>query len=168
MRLFFFLIIIISNLSYSYENNQLLLHNQPKKMGNIEFKTLEGNTVNFFKKNSDKKLYLLNFWATWCPPCIKEIPELIKLEQKYKKEIDVVFISVDSNPSKVIPKFIKKHKLNNLNLFIDNKLTLSQKLGVRRMPTTILINDKLQEISKIEGYIDWLDEDVLIELNELL
>ena len=100
--------------------------------------------------------------------CIKEIPELIKLEQKYKKEIDVVFISVDSNPSKVIPKFIKKHKLNNLNLFIDNKLALSQKLGVRRMPTTILINDKLQEISKIEGYIDWLNEDVLIELNELL
>ena len=128
-------------INYYYIINQ-------KKIGYIEFKTLKGNTVNF-SKNSDKKLYLLNFWATWCPPCIKEIPELIKLEQKYKKEIDVVFISVDSNPSKVIPKFIKKHKLNNLNLFIDNKLALSQKLGVRRMPTTILINDKLQEISKL-------------------
>ena len=86
---------------------QLLLHNQPKKIGYIEFKTLKGNTVNFFQKNSDKKLYLLNFWATWCPPCIKEIPELIKLEQKYKKKLMWFLFLLIQTPSKVIPKFIK-------------------------------------------------------------
>ena len=52
MKLFFFLFIIISNLSHSYENNQLLLHNQPKKIGNIEFETLEGDK----KKNLKKKI----------------------------------------------------------------------------------------------------------------
>ncbi len=168
MRFLIFLIITISNLSHSYENNQLLLHNQSKKIGNIEFKTLEGNKINFFKENSDKKLYLLNFWATWCPPCIKEIPELIKLEEKYKNDIIVIFISVDSNPTKAIPKFLKKNNFEDILLFIDNNLELSKKLNVKRMPTTILINDELFELSRVEGYIDWLDKNILRDLKSLL
>ena len=84
MRLFFLIFIAISNLSYSYENNQLLLHNPPKKIGYIEFESLDGSKKNFFKEETKKKIYLLNFWATWCPPCIKEIPELIKLKKNLK------------------------------------------------------------------------------------
>ncbi len=168
MKLFFFLFIIISNLSHSYENNQLLLHNQPKKIGNIEFETLEGDKKKILKKKSDKKLFLINFWATWCPPCIKEIPELIRLKEKYKKDIEVVFISVDSNPSKVIPKFLKKNNFEDLVIFVDKKLTISKKLNVKIMPTTLLINNQLEELSRIEGYIDWLDKKILKELENLL
>ena len=120
------------------------------------------------KKKSDKKLFLINFWATWCPPCIKEIPELIRLKEKYKKDIEVVFISVDSNPSKVIPKFLKKNNFEDLVIFVDKKLTISKKLNVKIMPTTLLINNQLEELSRIEGYIDWLDKKILKELENLL
>ena len=75
MKIFLF-ILFISNLSYSYENNQLLLHNTPKKIDIVKLDTLNEKQINIFKKFKDKKIFLLNFWATWCPPCIKEIPEL--------------------------------------------------------------------------------------------
>ena len=49
-----------------------------------------------------KKAILINFWATWCPPCIKEIPDLIELNKKFDKEIELIFVSVDADPAKVI------------------------------------------------------------------
>ena len=58
--------------------------------------------------NSENKILLLNFWATWCAPCIKEIPELIELKEKFKNNIEVYFISVDFNVKKTVPKFLKK------------------------------------------------------------
>ena len=52
-----------------------------KKIDIIKLDTLNEKQINIFQKIQDKKIFLLNFWATWCPPCIKEIPELIKLER---------------------------------------------------------------------------------------
>ena len=130
--------------------------------------SFKGCNILWSLSKSNKKLFLINFWATWCPPCIKEIPELIRLKEKYKKDIEVVFISVDSNPSKVIPKFLKKNNFEDLVIFVDKKLTISKKLNVKIMPTTLLINNQLEELSRIEGYIDWLDKKILKELENLL
>ncbi len=164
----FLIIITISNLSYSYENNQLLLHNKPKKIEEIKLVNIEGEIVEIIKKTQNKKIYLLNFWATWCPPCIKEIPELLELKEKNEKKIEILFISVDSNPKKAIPKFLKKHKFKNMSIFSDKTLKLSKKLNVKIMPTTILVNNDLNEISRVEGYIDWLDEKIYDKFRELL
>ena len=167
MKIFLF-ILFISNLSYSYENNQLLLHNTPKKIDIIKLDTLNEKQINIFNKFQDKKIFLLNFWATWCPPCIKEIPELIKLRKKYINSIEVFFISVDSNPKKMIPKFLKKNKFEDFLIFIDNELKITKKLGVKIMPTTLIVDKDLNEIARVKGYIDWLDESVINELNSLL
>tara|TARA_B100000963_G_C22193195_1_gene479758 strand:- start:51 stop:557 length:507 start_codon:yes stop_codon:yes gene_type:complete len=168
MKYFFIIIIfVISNLSHSYENNQLLLNNEPKKVGYIELSTLKDKKINIFN-NEKKNLYLINFWATWCPPCIKEIPELLKLERKYNKDIRVIFISVDLNPKKALPKFLKKKELGKFEPFIDHKLELTKKLEVKIMPTTLIIDKELNEISRVEGYIDWLDNKFLKEFEKLL
>ena len=58
-------------------------------------------------------MILLNFWATWCPPCIKEIPDLQKLKKEFGSKLDVFFISVDSNFEEVVPKFLKKINFQN-------------------------------------------------------
>ena len=71
----FYIFLVISNLSYSYENNQLLLHNPAKKVNFFDLETLDGKKVEVADKLIKKKLILVNFWATWCPPCIKEIPD---------------------------------------------------------------------------------------------
>ena len=94
MKNFIFIIfLIITNLSYSYENNQLLLHNPAKKLNFFDLENLDGKKVNIADKLIKKKLILINFWATWCPPCIKEIPDLIKLKQKFREDIDLIFVS---------------------------------------------------------------------------
>ena len=164
----FCFILLISNLSHSYENNQLLLHNPPKKIDYLKFDTIDKKQIDVFKKSSEKKIYLLNFWATWCPPCIKEIPELMKLEKKYKDSIEVLFISVDSNPKKVIPKFLKKNGFKKLKIFVDNELEITKKLKVKIMPTTLVIDKNMQELSRVEGYINWLDDVILDQLESLL
>ena len=167
---YFILIIflVISNLSYSYENNQLLLNKPAKKINFFNLETLDGKKIEVSDKLVKKKLILINFWATWCPPCIKEIPDLIKLNKKFDKEIDVIFVSVDANPAKVIPNFLKKTKLENFQTYIDKKLDLTKELGVKVMPTTLVINEGLYELSRVEGYINWLNQELLNELKNLL
>ena len=160
--------LVISNLSYSYENNQLLLQNPAKKINFFDLETLDGKKINVADKLIKKKLILINFWATWCPPCIKEIPDLMRLEKKFENEIDVIFVSVDANPTKVIPNFLKKNNLEDFQTYIDKKLNLTKELGVKVMPTTLVINEGPYELSRVEGYINWLNEELLKELKNLL
>ena len=169
MKYFIFIIfLIISNLSYSYENNQLLLQNQAKKINFFDLETLDGKKIKIADKLIKKKLILINFWATWCPPCIKEIPDLIKLEKKFENEIEVIFVSVDANPKKVIPNFLKKNNLEDFQTYIDKKLNLTKELDVKVMPTTLVIHEGPYELSRVEGYINWLNEELLKELKNLL
>ena len=105
-KIIFLSLLFFSNLSYSDNNNQLLLIKDPKK---IEvFSIIDINDNEKIISSSENKILLLNFWATWCAPCIKEIPELIELKKKFKKSVEVYFISVDFNVKKTVPKFLKK------------------------------------------------------------
>ena len=166
--LIFIISLVISNLSYSYENNQLLLHNPAKKINFFDLETLDGKKVEVADKLNKKKLILVNFWATWCPPCIKEIPDLLNLKKKFERDIEIIFVSVDANPTKVIPKFLKKNELENFQTYIDKKLNLTKELKVKVMPTTLVITEGPYELSRVEGYIDWLNKELLTELEKLL
>ena len=169
MKYFIFIIsLVISNLSYSYENNQLLLHNPAKKINFFDLETLDGKKVEVADKLIKKKLILVNFWATWCPPCIKEIPDLLNLEKRFERDIEIIFVSVDANPAKVVPKFLKNNELENFQTYIDKKLNLTKELEVKVMPTTLIITKGPYELSRIEGYIDWLNKELLTELEKLL
>ena len=169
MKYFIFIIsLVISNLSYSYENNQLLLHNPAKKINFFDLETLDGKRVKVADKLVKKKLILINFWATWCPPCIKEIPDLLNLKKTFERDIEIIFVSVDANPTKVIPKFLKKNELENFHTYIDKKLTLTKELKVKVMPTTLVITKGPYELSRVEGYIDWLNKELLTEFEKIL
>ena len=152
-RIIFLSFLIFSNLSYSDNNNQQLLIKDPKKV-----ETFSAKDINDYEKiisSSEKKILLLNFWATWCAPCIKEIPELLELKKKFKNDVEIYFLSVDSNVKKTVPKFLKKNKLEDLKVLNDEKLKISSKFGVKVMPTTVIINKKFEEVAQIKGYVDW-------------
>ena len=154
VRLTLFLFtIIFSNLSYSDDNNQLQINKPPVSIEPFTLITENGIEENFF--NTNEKVILLNFWATWCPPCIKEIPDLQKLKKELGSRLEIFFISVDSNFDKVVPKFLKKNKFSKLKVFNDQKLIISNKFKVRTMPTTIIINKEFKEIYRVVGYVDW-------------
>ena len=154
VRLTLFLFtIIFSNLSHSDDNNQLQINKPPVSIEPFTLITENGIEENFF--NTNEKVILLNFWATWCPPCIKEIPDLQKLKKELGSRLEIFFISVDSNFDKVVPKFLKKNKFSKLKVFNDQKLIISNKFKVRTMPTTIIINKEFKEIYRVVGYVDW-------------
>ncbi len=81
MKYFLILFLITTNLTYSDENNQLLLHKEAKNISDIKLNSLDYKTFHLLS-SLNKKLYIINFWATWCTPCIKEIPDLINLKKK--------------------------------------------------------------------------------------
>ena len=90
MKYLFFLFFIITNLSYSYANNQLLLHKEVKNIPDVKLNSLNYEDYSLLSA-SNKNLYIVNFWATWCAPCVKEIPDLILLKEKIGKDVGCFF-----------------------------------------------------------------------------
>ncbi len=165
-KIIFLSFLFVSNLSYSDNNNQQLLIKDPKKIEIFSIKDIYDNETTI--SNSENKILLFNFWATWCAPCIKEIPELVELKERFKNSLEVYFVSVDFNVKKTVPKFLKKNKLENLPIFNDEKLKISNKFGVKVMPTTVIINKNFEEIAQVKGYVDWLSPQYINFIKKLL
>tara|TARA_Y100000589_G_C26982597_1_gene559206 strand:+ start:189 stop:707 length:519 start_codon:yes stop_codon:yes gene_type:complete len=157
---------LFSNLSYSDDNNQLLLHENSKKFQDIFLVTLNDKKEEL--KISNKEITIMNFWATWCPPCIKEIPQLLEIKKKHRDNINLIFVTMDLNVDTVIPKFLKKHKFKNMKMYKDTQMELSEQLGVKILPTTIIFDKNINEVSRVEGLIDWLDTKNLEVIEELI
>ena len=165
-KIVFLSFLFFSNLSYSDNNNQQLLIKDPKKVETFLVKDI--NDVEKTISNAENKVLLLNFWATWCAPCIKEIPELIELKEKFKNNIEVYFFSVDFNVKKTVPKFLKKNKIEGLSVLNDEKLKVSDKFKIKVMPTTVVINKNFEEVAQVKGYVDWLSPEYINFIKKLL
>ena len=164
LKIIFFLLFSFYH-AEANDNNELIFHNSPKKIEALNLKKLDGTSVNI--KNISNNYLIINFWATWCPPCIKEIPDLLEIQEKFKDKIKLVFISIDSSPEKVIPNFIKKNKFKNFDVYTDQQFLASKNLNIKIMPTTIIVNKELFEIARITGYAKWLDKSFIKKIEEL-
>ena len=164
LKIIFFLLFSFYH-AEANDNNELIFHNSPKKIEALNLKKLDGTSVNL--RNISNNYLIINFWATWCPPCIKEIPDLLEIQEKFKEKIKLVFISVDSSPEKVIPNFIKKNKFKNFDVYTDQQFLASKNLNIKIMPTTIIVNKELFEIARITGYAKWLDKSFIKKIEEL-
>lgn len=163
LKLFLLFIFYFYNVSAN-DNKELIFNQNPDVIKNVQFKGLNGENKTL--KDYKNKIVIINFWATWCSPCIKEIPDLIKLEEKFSNKIKVLFVSVDSSPQKTIPKFIKKKKFENFDIFTDQDFKLSNQLNVKVMPTSLLVKN-YKEISRISGYLNWLDLKIINQISKL-
>ena len=84
------------------------------------------------------KVVMVNFWATWCPPCLEEMPAMERLYRKHKDAgFTLVAISVDADPKKVKP-FVSEHKLT-MPIGVDPKMDLANTYGVRALPSSFMI-----------------------------
>jgi cytochrome c biogenesis protein CcmG/thiol:disulfide interchange protein DsbE len=84
------------------------------------------------------KVVLVNFWATWCPPCLEEMPAMERLWRKHKDAgFVLVAVSVDTDPQKVVP-FVAEHKLT-FPIAFDSKMAVADKYGVRALPSSFIL-----------------------------
>ena len=116
------------------------------------------NTTLTDEKNIEKKLfnildinsnYVVNFWATWCIPCKKELPDLKKMKID-NKNFKIIIISIDKKSIKDQLNFLKKNKVNELTTYFDKNMEIFKSLKLRGVPTTLLIRQQ-KIIAKKEG-----------------
>ncbi len=116
---------------------------------NITLPDLSGKQVSF--SDFKGKVVILDFWATWCGPCVAEIPHFKTLYEKYHdRGLEIVGVSVDVNAAKVVPPFVEEHEIP-YTILLGNA-GLQRKFNLRGLPTTYVIDRKGRVVEKLLGY----------------
>jgi thiol-disulfide isomerase/thioredoxin len=105
--------------------------------------------------NSNGRWRLINLWATWCAPCIKEMPALQRLDAAMEGQLfDVVTISLDRDPVRAL-RHLQQHELGRLPGNLDPTGAIMESLAVRGLPTSVLIDPNGHEVARYEGDAPW-------------
>ena len=103
-----------------------------------------------------EEILVINFWATWCAPCKKEMPSLNALAQNMKHEdFQIITVASGRNSKKAIDAFFNDYNLFNLSKYRDPKGKMAIEYGVTALPTTVVIDPTGVEIGRVIGDIDW-------------
>ena len=112
---------------------------------------------------------VVNFWATWCAPCRKEMPTLEALDKAFEgKGLDVVTIATGRNPAPAIDKFFTDIGVENLTKYLDPKQALARDMAVLGLPATVILNRDAQEIARLTGDADWNAPEAIAILTALV
>ncbi len=115
------------------------------------------------------KHVLLNFWATWCGPCRKEMPMLSDLQRELGGEdFEVVTIATGRNSPMGMKKFFEEYGVDNLPLHRDPQAELGREMGVFGLPVTVILTPDGQEIARMQGEADWSTENAKAILRALI
>jgi len=113
------------------------------------------------------KVVLLNFWATWCPPCKAEMPAMNRLYHEIKaRGFEIIAVSTDNSLS-TIRDYLAKNRVD-FPILHDEKKSVSKQYRVFSMPTTFLIDKNGTIVEKFYGEYDWTDSDVRKQIEKLL
>ncbi len=129
---------------------------------NWNLKGINTNDLKFV--DAKEKVIIVNFWATWCPPCRAEMPSLQKLYDDYKDKIEFIFVTNEN--SDTVTRFLEK---NNYTLPSFNQYTNTPKeFNVSSIPATYIINKKGEIVVHEVGAADWNSKAIRVILDELL
>ena len=132
--------------------SNLVIHDKPKKINKVIFKDINLQDVDLSKNKG--KIMVLNFWATWCAPCKKEMPSLEKLAQDFP-EINVYPINMEPPNKLRVRDWLQDIGVVSLNTYFDPKLDLAKKFKLIGMPTTVLLDKNGNEFGRIMGEFDF-------------
>lgn len=153
----------------SVETNEVEIS---QNVPDFSFTTLDGSPFDI--RDFKGKNIILNFWATWCAPCVKEFPDLVKIATDYKENTVLIALSSDlekESVQKFLTKIEKGGALNtgaeNIFIALDENQNITQKLfQTFRLPETIIIDKNQKMRLKIVG-AEWTPEDITSMLQEL-
>ena len=156
----FFCFSIFSSIAQTNEDvplNNMAINEIPKPISSLIFEDFSGNKINL--NDYHGKIVIINFWATWCAPCKKEMPSLDRLYQDENfKNLEILAVNMEQPNKSKTEKFFKDLKIRKLKIFFDSNLNFVKELKLRGVPTTVLINKKGEEFARIIGEVDFQDK----------
>jgi peroxiredoxin len=160
--------IILVVLALALAGGYVFLKQRPRKIGpgskqteaghppirapRFELENISGEKVSL--SEFEGKAIVLNFFATWCPPCQSEIPVFVRVYNEFKNQgLEIIGISLDNDPQEVLPDFISEHNIP-FAVVIGTRDMMTKYGGVQSIPTTFFINRKGEITNVHMGFID--------------
>lgn len=127
----------------------------------------EGNLADFRGKPT-----IVHVWATWCGPCVREMPEFIKFAKSYKKQYNIVSVNVDiaDNRDETIQTaqaFLKEHDGKDLTVIFDHQGHVARSFGLPDMPATLFLDENGKELGRVNGIVFWDDPKMPLVIENL-
>ena len=133
---------------------KLAVHEAPTEVPQTEFTDRDGGAHSLAEWKG--KVVLVNFWATWCAPCRKELPALDTLNRDLGgADFAVVTIAAGRNALPGITRLFDEVGVTSLPVYLDPKLQLSREMGVMGVPVSILLDREGREIARMSGDAEW-------------
>jgi len=143
------------------------LHPKPRPAPEAAFKTKAGETTTLAAFKG--RVLLVNYWATWCSPCVAEMPSLDRLEDNLGgDDFAVLPIASDRAGLRVVEPFYEKAGLKKLPIYLDQDMKFTRSSGVRGLPTTLLIDREGRELGRLEGDAAWDSKDAEALIRHLI
>jgi len=139
----------------------------PRAFVDTAFMGEDGQPMNF--ETFKGQYTVVNFWATWCAPCRKEMPTLDALDKAFEgKGLDVVTIATGRNPQPAIDNFFDEIGVENLPKHLDPKQALARDMAVLGLPVTVVLDRNAREIARLTGDAHWNSPEAIRILTALI
>jgi len=139
----------------------------PRPVTGKPFVDGEGRELTLAKYKS--RGIVFNFWATWCAPCVKEMPQLDRLKTILEPDgIEVLTISEDRAGAPLVKRFYEVNGLRNLGVLVDKRGKVLRDSKIIGLPTTLLIDAEGREIGRVQGISEWDAEETVAFLRRCL
>jgi thiol-disulfide isomerase/thioredoxin len=146
---------------------KLIFHETSKPVSDIPFEHADGSegTLADYKG----KYVVLNFWATWCAPCRKEMPMLSELQTELGGEaFEVVTLATGRNAPQAMQRFFDEIGVDNLPLHRDPKSAIAREMGVLGLPITMILSPEGEELARLLGDAEWNSDSAKAILRALI
>lgn len=133
-----------------------------------EFQFFDEAGATLTRASYEGRALVINFWATWCPPCVAEMPAFDRAQALLQDErILVLPLSSDRGGAAQVRPFYERLGLRHLPILLDPRGAAARAFGARGLPTTVIINRAHQEVARLEGEAVWDDPAVLAAVRRL-
>ena len=160
-------LLLLFNLTFNLVSNdieKIKIIKEPYYIDTLELINYKEKSTFIYDKPAS--YFIINFWASWCAPCIKEMKSLNSLQKKVSF-IRVITISQDKSLD-IAKEFFKKNKHEALEKYFDKDKRVLSSFSIRGLPTTFIVNKDYEVFAKVEGIIEWDSKTFINWLNENL